>query len=382
MKYFVSTFAFFILSVPFLSHAYELRVGPDISIDENYISDENLYLAGLQTNFNTTYESDVVSLSLDQTIDGTVFGDVTLLGNNVTINAEVFGDVRAVANKIYITGVINKDLVLIANEIVISDKAIINGDLLVLANTISLDGQYLGQSKVTANNIVISGEITGPTTFTGQSISFNSGSKVRTEISYFSPQRASIETGSSIEQPLNFNQIESIKQNDMVKRLFFSFISFWSIIKLIATLFVILILTQLFRIFSQRVSDTLFTSKWSVLFIGLLATICLPILIIVLFSSLVFIPVSIILAFIFGILLILLPAMTAILLGQIYQAYVLKIQKPIVNFNISVLALIILTFMAFVPYIGNTLVYVAYLGVFGTMVQYLYEQVRRKKIKL
>jgi ACR3 family arsenite efflux pump ArsB len=58
-----------------------------------------------------------------------------------------------------------------------------------------------------------------------------------------------------IQKQLNFNQIESIKQNDVVKRLFFAFVSFWAIIKLIATLFVIFILTHLFRVFSQRVSD-------------------------------------------------------------------------------------------------------------------------------
>jgi len=382
MKYFLLSTILCLSLAPLTSLAYELRVHPDITISEDYISEENLYLVGITTNFNTTHEEDVVSVSLDQTIEGTVFGDVTLVGNDILVSGEVFGDTRILANQVTITGVVNKDLVIIANNVVISDNAIINGDLLVLSNSIYLGGQYLGQNKVTANTIAVHGEIVGSTAMTGQRITFNSGSRVVSEISYFSPQRAYVESGSSIEQAPNFNQIESIGENDMVKRVFFSFISFWYIIKLVATFFVILILTQLFKIFSQRVSDTLLEKKWSVLVTGFFATILFPILIIVLFSSLVFIPISIILAFAFGTLLILLPAMTAILIGQIYQVYVLKKSRPEVNFNISVLTLIILTFFAFIPYIGSAFVYLAYLGAFGSMIQYLYGQIRRKKIKL
>lgn len=371
------------ICTPSIVSAYELRIEPDISIGEDYIiSDENLYLAGAKTWFDATYENDVVSASLDQTIKGTIFGDVTLLGNDISLEGEMFDDVRIIANTVYISGITNKDLVIVANNIVITDSAIINGDSLILANNVNIQGQTLGEVQITANKINVSGEMIGPTTLTGQKITFASGAKIVSELSYFSPQRAVIESNTEIQNPLNFNQIESIKQNDVVKRLFFGFVSFWSIIKLIATLFVIFILTQLFRIFSQRVVHIVYEKKFMVLLNGVLALFAIPILITVLFASLVLIPVSVIIGLIFAIMLILLPAMSSIIVGQLFQKYILKKSKAIIDFNVSALALIALTFVGFIPYLGSVLVYLFYIVSLGAMTQYIYEQVRRKKIKL
>ncbi len=383
MKHFMLVFLSILsFGLPLGVGAYELKLEPDISISENYISDENLYLAGLKTWFNATYEKDLVSVSLDQTIKGSIFGDVTLFGNNVSLEGEMFDDVRIVANNVHVSGITNKDLVIIANNIFIEEGAIINGDSLMLGNTVYVDGQYLGENQITANKVTVAGEIVGPTTFTAQKLTFASGAKIVSELSYFSPQRAIVESDVEIQKALNFNQIESIKQNDVVKRLFFGFVSFWAIIKLIATLFVIFILTQIFRMFAQRVTDIVDEKKGFILLTGISSLLLIPVLILVLFGSLVLIPVSVIIALMFGIMIILLPSMAAIIAGNLYQKYILKRPKPMIDFNISALVLIILTFVGFIPYVGNVIVYLLYIAAFGAMSQYLYEQVRRKKIKL
>lgn len=384
MKHFMPLFLFAALltSAPSSVFAYEVRVSPDISISENYISDDNLYLAGLKTWFNATYENDVVSVALDQIIRGTIFGDVTLLGNTIELQGEMFDDVRIIGNEIRVTGVTNKDLVIVANHVIVEPEAIVNGDTLILANNVEVRGQFLGETQITANKISIGGSLVGPTTLTSQKLTFNSGAKVISELSYFSPQRAVVEPGAEIQKSLNFNQIESIKQNDVVKKIFFGFVSFWSIIKLIATLFVIFILTHLFRVFSQRVVDIVDQRKWTTVLVGLLSFILIPLVTIILFASLVLIPVSVILGLIFIIMIILLPGMGAITLGFLYQTYVLKRPRGIVEFNISALFLIVLTFVGFVPYVGDVIVYLLYTATFGAMVSYLYEQIRRKKVKL
>lgn len=383
MKYFMSIFLYMVaILAPFQASAYELRIEPDVSVSENYISYENMYLAGLKTWFDATFEKDLVSVSWDQAIRGTIYGDTTLLGNHVSLEGETFDDTRIIANTVYISGVTNKDLVIVANNIYIDETAIVNGDSLMLANTVTIGGQHIGKTQITANNVSVKGKIIGPTTFTAQKITFKTGSKILSTISYFSPQRASVESGVDIEKELNFNQIESIRQNDVVKRLFFGFISFWLIIKLVATLFVIFILTQMFRVFSQRVSDIFEENKTLTAVTGFISFIFIPMIVILLFATLVLIPVSIIIAFIFGIMIILLPAAAAIILSQMYQRHVLKRDKSSVEFNSAALALVFLTFFGFVPYVGNPIVYLLYIISFGAMTRYLYEQIRRKRIKL
>jgi cytoskeletal protein CcmA (bactofilin family) len=357
-------------------------MSPDISISENYISDDNLYLAGLKTWFNATYERDVVSVALDQVIQGTIFGDVTLLGNKISLRGEMFDDVRIVGNEVRIIGVTNKDLVIVANRVIIERDAIVNGDTLILANSVEAQGQFLGEAQMTANKIAVTGSLIGPTTLTSQRLVFGSSAKVVADVAYFSPQRATVESGAEIQKPLNFNQIESIKQNDVVKKIFFGFVSFWSIIKLIATLFVLFIMTHMFRVFSQDVAEIVAQRKWATILTGVVSLIVVPIVILILFASLVLIPVSIMLALIFLMLIILLPAMSAIILGYLYQLCFRRDQKVVVEFNVSALFLIFLTFLGFVPYVGSTTIYLVYTATFGAMVTYLYGQIRRKKIKL
>lgn len=362
--------------------AFDGKVAPDISISENYISDKNIYLASLHTWFNATYEKDVTTVSLDQTIRGTVFGDILALGKKIDLSGETYGDVRTFGDTIIISGVINEDLVVIGRHVIVSKEAIINGETLILGHTVEIQGQLLGQSQINASRILVSGEIAGPTTLTGSRINFLSGSKVLSQISYFSPQRAFVDQGVEIQKELNFNQIESIKQNDFIKRLFFGFVSFWAIIKLIATLFVIFVLTHLFKVHVQKSLDSIKENKIQNAIIGFVSFIITPILILILFASLVLIPVSIIVTCIFVILIILLPAMSSIILASIYQLYVQKQQKITVEFNLPALMLIGITFIGFIPYLGAIVTYLLYMISFGTMMRYLYEQIRRRKLNL
>jgi hypothetical protein len=264
----------------------------------------------------------------------------------------------------------------------IAPDAIINGDTLVLAQKVDAQGQFLGRSQITASQVTVSGSIVGMTTITGSKISFVSGAKILSDLSYFSPQRAVVEPGVDIQKQLNFNQIQSIEQNDIVKKIFFAFVSFWAIIKLTATLFVIFILTQLSRVFLQRIIDIVRVKKAYLCITGILSSFLIPLLILILFGSVVLIPVSIIVAAIFIIMIILLPAMSAIITASLYQIYIQKQTRGNVDFKISALALVFLTFIGFVPYIGNIIIYFMYIVSLGAMTYYLYEQIRRKKINL
>ncbi len=368
--------------VPNSLFAFDGKVAPDISISENYVSDTNIYLASLHTWFNATYQKDVTSVSLEQTIHGTVYGDIIALGKKVNISGETFGDVRVFGDTITISGVVDEDLVVVGRHVIVSKDAIINGDTLILGHTVELQGQLLGQSQINSSKIVVSGEISGPTTLTGSRISFISGSKILSQISYFSPQRAFFEQGVEIQKEPSFNQIESIKQNDFIKRVFLGFVSFWAIIKLIATLFVIFVLTHLFKVHVQKTLEFIKADKIKNAIIGLISFIVTPIVIVILFASLILIPVSIIVACIFIIYIMLLPAMSAIILASLYQLYVQKKPKISIEFNLAALMLIGITFIGFIPYVGSLVTYILYMISFGTMMRYLYEQIRRKKLSL
>ena len=366
--------------LPIFVHAYELKVSPDVSISENYISDSNIYIASLHTWFNTNYKKDIVSASINQTISGTLFGDITLLGKNISSTGDFFGDVRIIGDTVYVSGTTNSDLIIVARHIVIDSQAVIKGDTLLLGQTVDMNGKILGKTQITSHKINIKGNIVAETTLTGTKILFDAGSKIETVVSYFSPQKANINPSAEIKE-LQFNQIQSIKQNDVIKKIFFGFVSFWVLIKVIATLFMIFILTHLFRMFVQKITEIVQYKRIYVFLVGVLGIVIFPILILSLFASIILIPISIIVASIFTIMFVLLPAISAIVLATLYEVYVQKKNKSLAEFNISALMLFVLTGIGFVPYIGGMLVYLMYIYSFGIMTMYLYESVRKKGVK-
>lgn len=382
MKIYLSIFFAVVLwgLSPHFTHAYDLKVSPDVSVSENYVSESNLYIASLHTWFNSNYQKDIVSVSLAQTVGGTVSGDTTLFGKDINIISDSSGDVRAIGDTVYINGSTHKDLIIVARHVILGPNSSISGDTLILANTTELQGQISGKTQITSNKILISGSIAGQAALTASKIIFNSGSKVLSDISYFSPQKAIIAFGTDIQGQLNFNQIESIKQNDVIKRIFFGFVSFWAVIKLIATLFVVFILTHLFRVPVQRILEGLQYRKIQVFFIGIASLIGAPVLSIVLFGSLVLIPVAIIVSCIFLIMIMLLPALSSIISAYIYQKYIQKQNKININFKVAAIMVVILTLVGFVPYAGNILVYGLYVFSFGALTRYLYDMIRRRKI--
>lgn len=370
------------LCFPVFVSAYELKIAPDVSILESFETEENVYIAGFKTFFDATLMTDMVSVAANQTINGTIFGDVTLVGGAVSVGGEMFDDTRIIANSVTINGITNRDLVIVANHVTIQDDAIINGDMLILANSVTSSGQFLGATQITANSIFIDGNIVETATYTSQRLTFGSRARVSSDIAYFSPVHAVIQDGAQIEQSLTFNQIDSIRQNDVVQKFFLGLMGFWSIIKMVATLFVIFILTQIFRVFTQRIVDVVNQQKLLILPIGFLSLILLPLLIALLFATVVLIPVSIILGLMFAIIIILLPALSAVLLASLYQKIIQKKQKPTVQFGISALMLLLLTFIMFIPKIGKIVVYGLYVATFGAVIYDQYIHIRRKKIKL
>ncbi len=379
----IHIFIFFlcVFILPFSVSAYDLRVSPEVIIDKEYNSDSNLYLASFRTWFNAEeYKKDIVSVSLNQVIQATTTGDVLLLGKKIKLTGNSVGDNRIIADTVYVSGYTQKDLIIIARHVVFEPTSKLEGDTLVLAHTAELSGEFLGKTQITASKIFLSGSIAGSTTLTGTKIFLNNGTKIYNNLSYFSPQKAYINQGVEVKNQIYFNQIESIKQNDVIKRLFFIFVSFWALIKLIATLFVLFLLTHLFKLPLQKMIEGINKKIIKTAGIGLMSMIIIPIIGLVLFGSLILIPVSIIVFSLYITLLMILPSVSAILGAYFYQKHIKKQEKISIEFLPPALILLGLTIINFVPYIGGMVIYSLYIISFGAIMTYLFSLIRWRKI--
>lgn len=367
----------FVASVlPSVTSAFTIYSGPEVDASDDAIIEDNLYLLGAKVNFDKTFDNDLVSIGADSNISGALFGDLTSVSSKAILNGEFFGDTRIVSGDTVVEGITNKDLIVVSGKVLITDDAIINGDTVIVAGEVDLRGDVLSDIKIIAGKVNVNSEILGNIEITTQNLHIGSGSNILGDLRYFSPTRASIDEGAKFSSKPIYNQIESISDNGFIKRTVLSFISFWTIIKFLATLFTAFILVFVFRMFSQRVSVIASKNFAKSILIGAVSIFLIPIIVLVLFASLFALPISLIILMLYMITILLVPAVSGIIFGYWIQRYLnrKKKRKIEIDFNSTALGIIILTFIFFIPLLGGLVKMVLFILSFGTIMIYYFEK--------
>lgn len=380
MKKFLTIFALFVLILPISASAFTVQSAPDINISGDQIIEDNLYLLGGNINFDNTLDNDLVVISGQSNIKGVVFGDAQIISGSTIFSGEVFGDARILSSEVNISSNTNGDLVIIAGKVFFNENSILNGDTIIVAGEVNLQGKVLGDLKIVAGKVNIGAEISGNTEITTQKLNINSSTNVTGDFLYFSPEKANVMDGSYLGENFIYNQIESIGENEFIKRTLLSFISFWSIIKFLATLFTAFVLVFVFRVFSQKTSEIAVSQMPKAFLIGLLSILLIPIASLILFASLFALPISIIIFLIYIMVLLLTPAISGMIVGYLINKYFRKNIKLEVDFNSAALGVIVLTFVYFIPYVGGVLrTFFIFLSFGSVMLYYFDYLITRKK---
>lgn len=369
----------FLFFNPESTEAFDFKSGTDLNINDENISKENLYLLGGNVIFDKIFEKDVFSVSGKSFIDGTIFGDLQVISGESFVNGEIFGDSRIIGGTVNINGNTNEDLVIISGKTKINQGSIINGEALIFSGEVLIEGQILDDLKITAGTVTINGEILGDVEITAQDLNIGSQADIKSDFVYFSPKRASISSGAQISQKLNYNQIERINENELVKKTVLNFVNFWTVIKFLAGLFTAFILIYVFRMFSQKTSNIGVENYIKCFLIGLLSILLIPIAVIILTASLFGIPIAMILIFIYFMILILTAPVSGIIIGYLLQKLFTKRKKIEVDFNFTAIAIILLTFVYLIPFVGILLKTILTILAFGSMIIYYFELITIKK---
>ena len=152
----------FLLVLPLsVSAETVLRTGESVSItnDSGVVGD--FYGAGNVVTVSGLIEGDFVSLSGRTTHNGQVSGDLLAAGATVDIHGAVGDDVRIVAGEAVIADVISGDLVVLAGTVKILSTATIEGDVFIYAQDAEIAGPVGGTVFGNIRNIRIDSPVGG-----------------------------------------------------------------------------------------------------------------------------------------------------------------------------------------------------------------------------
>lgn len=181
--------ALFILTLPISASAGPvIRTGDTVTLSDNQAVSGDLYLFGGVISTLAAISDDLYAIGGSVTVDGTVASDISLMSGTAEIIAPVGDDVRIVGGRVTIGDDVKGDVAVFGGEVTILPRANIQGDVLFYGGSLDLEGTVHGSVLAKGERIRIDGPIDGSVTVTAfTSLTFGAKSKVLGSVTYLSP---------------------------------------------------------------------------------------------------------------------------------------------------------------------------------------------------
>ena len=253
---------------------------------------ENLVVAGRLVSVNAEVAGDVVAAGRDLSIAGLVRGDILAAGETITVGGRVEGDVRIAGRATEIGAVVTGEVLAAGESVFVPDSASITGRAWLCGDEVDVGGSVGRELKVAGRAVTIRGEILGDVHIWAEQISILPSAQIHGDLTYHSLGEADIHPDARIGGDIAFIR------SDVTDRFMGSAFAGAGVIGVAIFLGLLLLGVAhviLFPDLMFAAEQTLTTSPWRALGLGLVLLLGVPIVMVVLASSVVGIPLMVIL---------------------------------------------------------------------------------------
>lgn len=285
---FLASLALVALVIPFgIVHAAQTQVGKTVTVSQAL--PENAYIAGQEVYISSTAEKDLLGAGGKVTVNAPVVGDLMLAAGSINILDSVGGDVRVAGGDVTIAKSVGGDLVIFGGVVTILSSATVGGDVIIFGGTVDIQGTVEGGLKVHAESVTVNGAVIGPASVkTTDSVSFGEKADFRSSLSYSAPIEATIAEGAKLGGEVVFTKEEGrSSSNKNIIAGILAALGIMMLIKFVGILSVALVMIYAFKNASLALSTQTIQKFWPMVGVGFIAIISIPILILLLFISVV-----------------------------------------------------------------------------------------------
>lgn len=268
------------------------RAGTDVTVSESQTLDHTLFASGNTVDVAGTVDGDVFCVGQNITITGTVNGDVICAGQSVSITGNVAGNIRAAGQTVTIGGRTERSLTVAGQSVTLDASGSVGGDATLAGQSITLNGSVGRDVSIAATAVTINGSVNRDVSATVTNLTLGGSSQIGGDLTYISRHDATQETGSEVTGSVS-RQTPSTQQDNAPR--FGALIGGGFIVALymfIALLLVSLALILLFPQFIHDATEVAVAAPWKTLFVGLLSSILVPVILAVLMFTVVGIPLA------------------------------------------------------------------------------------------
>jgi len=315
-----------------------------IAIGSNQVYEGDLYVSSGDVLVNGTVNGSLFVAGGSVRTNGTVKGDLFAGGGQVNITGNVNGSVRAGGGTVIVNGNVGKDVLIGGGNVEIGDKAQVGGDTYVGAGNLVFAGTT-GNVKAGVGNLTI-----------------YPSANIKGNLEYSSQNKATINSEAKISGQTIFHE-QPIKQNQARKVAF----GIGNIISVISTIIFALIIIYVFPRLSAAVVDTWKRRFWWNLLWGFVFLIVVPIVIVLLFATILGVPIALVILMLYPVTLYLAKLFSVIAFGSWSYGFMLKNKEQKLSWIEVVAGTIVLEIIGLIPVVGwiaSAIIFLVSLGAF------------------
>jgi len=161
-----------------------VRTAEQFELTEDEVVTGNFFGSGHPVILSGQVSEDALLFGNRVTINGLVEGDVLASGVFVTHAGVVQSDIKAAGGSVIISGIVEGDLFVTAGTVEITSEAKIGGDVLVYAGEVSIAGQVGGDVLGSASEMLINGPIAGGVSVAVNQLDLGQNASVTAAVQY------------------------------------------------------------------------------------------------------------------------------------------------------------------------------------------------------
>ncbi len=327
---------------------------------------KNLYLAGANVTVNADTAADLAAAGGMVLVTGKVEQEALLAGGTVYVSGAIGGNARVAGGNITISGPVGGDLVVAGGNVNLTGSASVAGDLLIAGGNLNIDAPVAGDIRMAGGTAIINSKVGGKVYARSQSLSFGSSAEVLSGVEYKGEQTATVAAGARVGE-ISFTKIRTKDFRGQVVGLF----SLAILLKLLAWLVAAYVLLKFKKGFVLSLAEDFKARPWANLGWGLLALFGGPILVVLLFVTLVGYYLAFILGLMYALAIVATNLISAMVLGYFLLSKLSKAGETLTDWQAVVIGVVVWVLLRFIPVLGWLAMAIVFLMVLGAGVKRL-----------
>lgn len=170
--------------------------GDSVTVHE--AAEQDQYLFGRSVEVQAAVDGDVVAGGGDIRLVGDVHGDVMAAGGFISLSGTVSDDVRVAGGRVQVSARIGDDLLAAGGKVVLSSGTTVDGRAWMSGSELEIDGSIGGELRASGRRVRLAGEVRGDARITAEELELLPGAVVHGTLVYRSPQRARIDSQAEV----------------------------------------------------------------------------------------------------------------------------------------------------------------------------------------